>query len=344
MGRFFIVFLVLAGLTAPVKAQGYRDGLTLDGGWQEAVISVPDLDRAIAFYRTVAGWTLAHRGPIDEAWLTAWGLPADVTAQEAVVHNPGDATGFVRLMHFEGTAQVVARSAARAWEPGGHGGINMRVLDIAPIHAEMQRWGWHGFSDPVRFDLDRFTVTEVMMTGFGGEKIALIERSNPPLTGWPTLRKMSRTFNAWAVTDDFEAMMDFYLKVLGFEVFLSEEGPTAVPGMNLFGLPHNYVNQTTRQLKWVHPQGQNEGSLAVMAFYGPEGRSFKGRSVPPNFGLLSLRYPVSDALARYDQIADEADVTVQPQAFFMQPYGQVAAFTVTDPNGGWVTFFEPIDP
>jgi len=334
--RFIIaVSLVMAVLVGGVKAEDFRTGLVLGGGWHEALVSVPDLDRAIAFYRDAGGWDLAHRGYVDEAWLAAWGLPETALAEEAVMRNPGDATGFVRLIRFSGVAQEVARSAARAWEPGGHGGLNMRVLDIEAVYADFQRWGWHGFSDPVRFDLDRFTVTEVMMTGFGGEMIALIERSNPPLTGWPTLTKMSRAFNAWAVTGDFDAMMAFYQEALGFEVYLSEEGPSAAPGMNLFGLPHNLVHEVPRRLKWLHPAGENEGSLAIMSFYGLTGRSFENTVKPPNFGLLSLRYPVSDALAAYDRI-------IEPQALFMPPYGQVAAFTVADPNGGWLTFFEPI--
>ena len=328
---------------APAEPNPWRSGLVEDGGWQEALISVPDLDRAEAFYRAVAGWSVAHRGPLDRRWLEAWGLPEAARAREALLHNPGDATGFLRLVQFEGVDQAFARSAARAWEPGGHSGLNMRVLDIEPVYADFQRWGWHGFSDPVTFELDRFTVTEVMMTGFGGEQVALIERSRPPLTGWPTLKRVSRAFNAWAVTDDFDAMMDFYLDVLGFQVFLTETGPSAAPGMNLFGLPHNLVSDVPRRLTWVQPNGDNEGSLAVMSFSGLEGRSFANRARPPNFGLLSLRYPVSDALARYQGVAGKAPVMVEPARFSLPPYGAVRAFTLLDPNGGWVTFFEPTD-
>jgi len=341
---FLFIGLFQAGTARAGETHPWRAGLSLDAGWQEALVSVPDLDRAIAFYRDAADWALVHRGRVDPAWLEAWCLADGASASEAVLRNPGDATGFLRLVRFEGVDQQVIRSAARAWEPGGHGGLNMRVLDIDAVYGEFQRWGWHGFSDPVTFELDRFTVTEVMMTGFGGEHVALIERSRPPLSGWPTLKTVSRAFNAWAVAADFDAMMDFYLDVLGFEVFLTEHGPSAPTGMNLFGLPHNLVADIPRRLTWVQPNGENEGSLAVMVFDGLEGRNFQNRAHPPNLGLLSLRYPVSDLAGRYRSVKGKAPIVVGPGVFSMPPYGRVSAFTVRDPNGGWLTFFDPATP
>lgn len=318
--------------------------LDLDGGWQEVVVSVPDVERAAAFYETVGGWTLRHDDAVDGAQLVAWGLPADSTAREIILGNAGEGTGFVRLVQFNDVPQEQIRPSGRAWEPGGHGGFNVRVHDIEAKYHAFQTWGWHGYSQPVPFDLDRFTVKEVMMQGYGGELIAMIERVKPPLDGWPNLKHLSRAFNAFAAVGDFEKTTAFYKDVLGFSEYLSEEGPSAVPGPNLFGLPHNWVSTMPRKLVWLHPRGENEGSIALQHFFEVEGTDFAARALPPNLGLLMLRYPVSDvaALARQIQNAGWA-LEYETIETMMPPYGAVKVFAVRDPNGGWLEFFEPVE-
>ncbi len=342
--RFLIgIALTFAFAVGSGAAQDTQPRLDLNGGWQEAVIVVPDAERAADFYRTVAGWTVRSSDEVDPSHINAWGLPEHASARQIVVGNLGDDTGFVRLVQFSGVEQDQIRPSGRSWEPGGHSGINMRVHDIDAKYRAFQEWGWHGYSQPVRFDLDRFTVREVMMQGFGGELIAMIERVSPPLEGWPTLKELSRAFNAFAAVGDFEAAEAFYKDVLGFSEYLREEGPSAVPGANLFGLPHNWVSNMPRKLVWLHPRGENEGSIAIQQFFEVEGTDFGDRASPPNFGMLMLRYPVSDADARAAEIQSQGwRLEFDPVEVAMPPYGKVRVFAVRDPNGGWLEFFEPI--
>ena len=333
--------LVLCLLSAAAFAQ--NSALDLDGGWQEAVVSVPDASRAAAFYQAVGGWKVHYDGAVETSQLSAWRLPRTASAREIVLGNPGDTTGYVRLLQFAGVEQEFIRPSARAWEPGGHGGFNVRVLDIEARFRDFQNWGWHGYSQPVRFGLDRFTVREVMMQGFGGELIAMIERVDPPLKGWPTLKSLSRAFNAFATVRDIESTEAFYKEVLGFSEYLREEGPSAAPGPNLFGLPHNWVGNVPRKLVWLHPRGENEGSIAVQQLFDVEGGDFSGRTAPPNLGMLMLRFPVTDAGARASEIeANGADLEYGPVKTTMPPYGAVQVYALRDPNGGWLEFFEPI--
>lgn len=318
--------------------------LDLDGGWQEVVVSVPDVERAAAFYESVGGWTIRHDDLIDGAQLITWGLSGDTTAREIILGNAGETKGFIRLLQFDDVPQEQIRPSGRSWEPGGHGGFNLRVHDIDAKYREFQAWGWHGYSQPVPFDLDRFTVKEVMMQGFGGELIAMIERVRPPLEGWPNLKELSRAFNAFAAVGDFEKTEAFYKDVLGFSEYLSEEGPSAVPGPNLFGLPHNWVSNMPRKLVWLHPRGENEGSIAIQQFFEVEGTDFATRAVPPNLGMLMLRYPVSDAGALAEKIQSKRwALEYAPVETMMPPYGKVKVFAVRDPNGGWLEFFEPVE-
>lgn len=336
------LLLVLCLLPAAAFAQA--PVLDLDGGWQEAVVSVPDARRAAAFYQAVAGWTLHYDGAVDASQLSAWGLPEAASAREIVLGNPGAATGYVRLLQFAGVDQQFIRPSARAWEPGGHGGFNVRVLDIDARFRDFQEWGWHGYSRPVRFSLDHFTVREVMMQGFGGELIAMIERVHPPLEGWPALKSLSRAFNGFSTVRDIEATELFYKEVLGFSEYLREEGPSAAPGPNLFGLPEDWVGNVPRKLIWLHPRGENEGSIAVQQFFGVEGTDFSGRAVPPNLGMLMFRFPVTDAEARAREIeARGGSLEYGPLKTTLQPYGAVKMFALRDPNGGWLELFQPLD-
>lgn len=341
--RLTHMLIVIAALVSgSASANEHRSSLDLDGGWQEVVVGVPDAERAAAFYETVGGWTIRHDGAVDPNQLAIWALDTTTTAREIILGNRGEAKGFVRLLQFNGVAQEQVRPSGRAWEPGGHGGFNVRVHDIAAKYKEFQTWGWHGYSQPVPFDLDRFTVKEVMMQGFGGELIAMIERVKPPLEGWPNLKELSRAFNAFAAVGDFEKTESFYKDVLGFSEYLSEEGPSAVPGPNLFGLPHNWVTNMPRKLVWLHPRGENEGSIAIQQFFKVEGTDYAARAVPPNLGMLMLRYPVSDADALAVKIqANGWTLEYAPIETMMPPYGRVKVFAVRDPNGGWLEFFEP---
>lgn len=183
-----------------------------------------------------------------------------------------------------------------------------------------------------------------MMQGFGGELIAMIERVHPPLEGWPALKSLSRAFNAFSTVRDIEATEVFYKEVLGFSEYLREEGPSAAPGLNLFGLPHNWVGNVPRKLVWLHPRGENEGSIAVQQFFGVEGTDFSGRAAPPHLGMLMFRFPVTDSGARASEIeARGADLEYGPLITTLQPYGAVKIFALRDPNGGWLEFFEPLD-
>jgi hypothetical protein len=95
-GRGFPPLITLALLLAAAGP------IALDDGWQEATVSVADLDARIAFFREVAGWELVGRGTVGRAQLDAWRIPAGTTAETALLRQPGVARGTVRLVAFSG--------------------------------------------------------------------------------------------------------------------------------------------------------------------------------------------------------------------------------------------------
>jgi catechol 2,3-dioxygenase-like lactoylglutathione lyase family enzyme len=348
-GVWWTAALMLAAAQVHAASEAISKSLRLDGGFQEIVVSVPDLEQAVAFYQRVAGWRVVHRGATQPEMLSAWRLPDSAKATEAVLQNPGDPSGFVRLIKFRGIPQEEVRPSARAWDTGGFAGFDLRARDVWQKYIQFRQSGWHGYSQPVQTRLDRNTELEVLMQGSANEMARLSQRLDPPLAGFANLKELSYALNVFAVAKDFDATLAFYTEKLGFKVFLRDQGLAGLPGPNLFGLPHNIVNDVYRRVAFVHPQGDvarddHAGSLSVTAFYGAQGEDFANRARPPNLGLIAARFPVSDAEARAAELQSKGvALEYEPTDVGMLPYGAVTVFAVRDPNGAWIEFFEPAD-
>ncbi|MEM7501719.1 MAG: VOC family protein [Pseudomonadota bacterium] len=310
-------------------------------GYREAVFHVSDIERQTEFYRRVAGWQVLHSGEVPSSLLARYGFAAAVTARETVLGNPGTRRGFVRLVQLSGVSQQQMRSGAQAWDTGGIFDVNARVLDMGKKFAEFQARNWQAVSDPVEFSFGPFVVKEWLTRGPDGIVLALIERVQPPLEGWPHLKELSRLFNATQVVADADAAKAFYVDKLGFEVYLEHSAASDQPEQNVLGLPHNLANTVARDVFILHPSGTNEGSIEVLGFDGAVGRDFASRVKPENLGIFTLRFPVRDL----DQFAEElnekgVEVLLEPAASRLAPYGATRLMAIRGPGGIWLEFFE----
>ena len=340
----FVKFLILLFLHDVIWAEEISEHPIFSGGYKEAVFSVSDIDGAVKFYQNVAGWDILSEGYIPREILNSYALKKNVTAKEVVMGNPGSERGFIRLVNFEGVNQVQIRPNAQSWETGGIFDVNFRVLDMEKKYKELQQYNWQSMSDPVEFSFGPFIVKEWIPRGPDGIVFAMIERVQPTLEGWPNLREMSRIFNATQVIDDMEEAKDFYIKKLGFQTYLEHNDVSAKEGPNVLGLPHNLTTEISREVFILHPNGANEGSIELLKFYGANGRDFSKLAVPPNLGILMLRFPVFDITTFYQLSLDEKiDIIYSPIQVELLPYGDVKLMAVRGPGGVWLEFFEKID-
>ena len=326
----------LAFLAGPLQA-----GSLVTGGYQEAIFSVSDATEYVSFFEQVAGWTSLYSGDVDATILAAWGLPETVSARQIVVANPGTTRGYVRLVEFAGAEQLQIRSGAQSWDTGGYFDVNSRVINMDTKFVEMQARDWQASSDPVQFGFGPFEVKEWLARGPDGIVLALIERIKPPLEGWPHLREMSRLFNATQVVADIDSARDFYVNKLGFEVYLEHVGASRVAGPNVLGMPYNIATEIPRHVYIVHPDGSNEGSVELLHFEGLDGADYSARAIPPNLGILMLRFPVADIDAFAAHIsAEDIEVAMPPTNVMLEPYGPAQLMAVRGPGGVWLEFFE----
>ncbi len=66
--------------------------------WQEAIVSVTDLDRSARFFVEIGGYETKWRGPMDASEIRGWGLPAAAGGEVLLLGPPGQDTGLVRLV------------------------------------------------------------------------------------------------------------------------------------------------------------------------------------------------------------------------------------------------------
>jgi catechol 2,3-dioxygenase-like lactoylglutathione lyase family enzyme len=283
-------------------------------------------------------------GSVSQRIIEAYSLPKNTTAREVVMGNSGTKRGFIRLIEFVDVDQVQIRSSAQSWDTGGIFDVNFRVLSMQKKFKEMQEYGWQSASDPVEFSFGPFVVKEWLPRGPDGIVFAMIERVQPPLEGWPHLREMSRLFNATQVVADIEEAKDFYIDKLGFKLYLEHKGASSKEGPNVLGLPHNLTTKIDREVYILHPTGVNEGSVEILSFDGAVGRDFSALAVPPNLGILMLRFPVYDIDEIYQLSIDKnIEVIFPPMKVRLDPYGEIDLMAVKGPGGVWLEFYENND-
>jgi len=331
----WLSFLAAVAMAADSKSDA---GFRLSG-WSEVVVTVATIEPHKRFFQDVGSWE--PRTPLADAseQMTFWGV-SDIAAKEMLIANPGTHTGMIRLVEVGGNHPQI-RSNSQLWDTGGILDINIRVTDMEAKFSELQRRGWQAAGDPVRFTFGPFEVTEWITRGPDGLTFALIERHKPTLEGWPHLKDFSRAFNATQVVDDLEVSLDFYRKVLGFKEYLSHSGASSGDGSNVLGLPRNLAKEIVRDVWIGHPQGINEGSVELLAFRGIEGRDFSKQAVPPNLGMVALRFPVEGMDAFILHLERHGiEISTRPVSLDLQPYGSVRLMGVTAPNGSLLEFFE----
>ena len=325
----------------------YRNQLQLSSserpvkGFQEVVFSLYDIDGFARTMQDIGGYNICANGRLDRLELANWGLSPEANCREIVMHNPGDEIGLLRLLQFEGVQQKVIRSSGQIWDTGGIFDVNIRVKDMANAFKGFQRYGWHAHADPTYFEFGKFKVEEVLLKGPGEVVIALIQRHAPPLEGFPNMGAFSHIFNSTQIVSDMHTALSFYQKVLGFQIYMEHTGASPEPGANVLGLPYNLADKIQRHVFIVHPQKMNWGSIELLQFEELSGNNHSARAIPPNVGIMTLRFPVHDIHHFYESIVQKGAKVVTPiHRIKMAPYGTVNKFALVTPNGAWLEFIE----
>ncbi|OBX17845.1 hypothetical protein A9995_14370 [Erythrobacter sp. QSSC1-22B] len=308
--------------------------------WSEAVLSVAAFEPVTALFRHAGGWRLVASGAVSRGELAYWTLPASAEATFEKWCAAAADTGCIRFVRFTGVAQQPIRPAARAWDTGGIYSLMARSDDVSALYDQAQALGWWAESPPIRFAFGGSDLRNVVLQGPHGINIAVYERVSPAFTAFP-LGRISQSFNSMRMVKDRPAARDFYYGRLGFGVLFDFDREPAEPAFSNFGIPYNLTPQATRAATALYPRAGETGRVELMQIEGLTGRDHSARAVPPNLGILSVRYPVRD-LAAYRAALRKNGVAIvyAGENVMIGGMGPTNLFSVRDPDGNLTEFYQ----
>ena len=323
-------------ITLPVAAQTV-------GPWTEAVISVEDIAQSSRLFREVGKWRITHKGKLSRSELEYWNMPDEAGGTFQRLCAPATNTGCIRFIKFTGVPQRPIRLAKRAWDTGGIYSIMVRSDNVSALFDAAITMGWWAESEPIRFTFGASDLRNVVLTGSHGINLAVYERISPAFTAFPVGR-ISQGFNSMRMVRSKPESRAFYEQKLGFSVLFDSNNEPAAPAPSNFGIPLNYTPAIKRSAAALQPAAGETGRVEVMQIEGFTGLDVSAHASPPNFGIISVRYPVQN-LPRYRAELARKSVPAVYESLGVSSKGLVSTpvvvmFSVRDPDGNLTDFYE----
>lgn len=313
-----------------------------DNGFHEVVFIVSNLEKVAADYQALFGFETLWTGTPAEG--AAGFLGTDVEPVfEALVGDASQGRGFIRLIQFAAPSPLM-RDGAQPWDTGGIFDINIRPLvPIEGMYGAMLEAGFNGYAPITAYNFSGMEVQEVVARGHDGVAIALIQRDNPPLEGFEGVSgPASYVFNSTQTVRSVAEAKAFYEGALGWQPVYESEWVHPGAGDNCIGLPLDIARTHPLKAGIWHPQGVNEGSVECLEVEGVEGRDYVPTCQPPNRGIASLRFPVSDLDAVIAAgLAGGARLVAAPRVINLQPYGLMRMAAIVTPWNARLELYTP---
>lgn len=296
--------------------------IALDNGFQEAVAIVSDAADSARRLGAIFGYAVLHDGAPSPEALALLGVDPTWEAREIIVGDPAQHRGYMRLISFPGEQTGVMRDGAQSWDSGGIFDVNIRCLQsIEDQQQAMTRHGFVGFAPVTQWQFGAFNVKEVAMRDGDGLCIAMMQRMAPPLTGYEAVEgPVSYIFNSTQIVRDFDAARAFYVDALGWTP-IQESVSRHEDGLNCIGLPVDIARERGMRIGIYQMQGRFEGSVEIIE-HDVEGMDFSA-AAPPDRGMASLRFPVSDVAAFLTKAEQGGCTILAPRTTDIAPYGRV---------------------
>lgn len=325
--------------------QGWASAM--DRGWLEAIVSVSDAAAMRQFATEVAGWRQWHTGAVGSRQLEFYSArpSRNKAPREWLIADATASPGYLRLLQFNDSRAVAIRSGANPWDTGGILSLMTRSNQTPEVYRRAQRLGWNAFNDPSELFLPESGVrlTNVILRGPDAISISVYERLTPRMPADSDLEQLRRPFNSMQSVRDIETARRFYAEVLGFEIVNTGNFVNPIRAPNNFGTPANLVVASPLPFAILGPSKDGPTQIELIQMPGVEGRDLAQRAVPPNLGLLGLRFPVSDLgkiLARLE--SHRWPIARRPSRLSIAPWGEVEILAVQAPDGAWLEFLQRI--
>lgn len=312
--------------------------------WQEAVVSVSDLDRSAEFFTSIGGYEQKWRGQVSAEELDFWGLKPNVSAEALLLGPKGQSSGLVRLIRFDNAGlKVPTRPGSRAWDTGCYFSLMVRMKDMESIYHDAIKLGWWTETPISYLEFGTSKLNIMIFTGPDGVQIQGYERLSPALPDTiPDFERMNRPFNIMQMVRSREVSYDFFTKQLGFSTFYN--GPayySKKPEYMPLGIPKNLTTSVGYKAGIVSPVPGEFGRMEMIEIMELDGRDYSQQCNAPNLGILAVRFAVNDIDEVKQQLTQRA---VNHSAILnnvpVAPYGKLNMLSIKTPDGANIHFYE----
>ena len=315
--------------------------------WQEAVLSVSDLDASARFFREIGGYVDKASGAVTASAIASWGLAPDATGRMLVLGRPGEGQANLRLIRFDRAGRrVPMRPGARAWDTGCYFSLMVRIKDMQSVYDDAIALGWWTETPITYLEFGASKLNVTIFRGPDGIQVQGYERLSPPLPpGIPPFERITRPFNIMQMVRDRDTAYDFFTRVLGFATFYKGEPYTAeTPTPTPLGLPVNLTTTIPYLAGIVYPVPGEFGRMEMIEIIGLEGQDYADRCDAPNLGILAVRFEVEDAAAAAAEIQARGWPIYRPVARAdLEQLGLVDIFSIKTPDGAIIQFYSNAD-
>ena len=184
--------------------------------WQEAVISVTDLEKTAEFFKKIGGFKELYRGQSSKSSIKHYGLTADASAEELLLSAKGSDVGFIRLIRFDNTdTKKPMRPGSRAWDTGCYFSLMVRMKGLREIYDEAIEMGWWTETPVAEIKFGESRLDVVIFKGPDGLQIQGYDRLEPPLPeSFPEFDRISQPFNIKQMIKNRENSRKFIVDLL----------------------------------------------------------------------------------------------------------------------------------
>ena len=311
--------------------------------WQEAVISVTDLEKTAEFFKKIGGFKELYRGQSSKSSIKHYGLTADASAEELLLSAKGSDVGFIRLIRFDNTdTKKPMRPGSRAWDTGCYFSLMVRMKGLREIYDEAIEMGWWTETPVAEITFGEASLDVVLFKGPDGLQIQGYDRLEPPLPeSFPEFDRISHPFNIMQMIKNRENSRKFFVDLLGFDTFFYGVPFTAKEeAVTPLGIPLNLTTKTQYRTAIYYPVAGELGRVEMIEFMDIKGLDHSEKCHAPNLGLLSIKYSIEDMQQTLGMLKSRGLQSVDVNDIQLQPYGDISIFSLSSPDGAIIEFYE----
>jgi len=312
--------------------------------WQEAVVSVTDLDRTAKFFIDIGGYETKWRGTLNDSELESWGLKKGATGEALLLGQANRNEGFVRLVRFDNAGRKEpTRPGSRSWDTGCYFSLMVRAKNMADIYDDAIKLGWWSETPVTQHTFGDSKLNIIIFQGPDGVQVQAYERLSLPIPeAFPKFERLSGPFNIMQMVRDRDASYAFMTNVLGFATFYNGKPYVSkTPEYMPLSIPKNLTTSARYKAGIVFPVVGERGRLEIIEMMDLEGRDYADRCKAPNLGILAVRFPVVSAEKTATRLQKhEWHIDTNIRNVRIEPYGNLDLLSIKTPDGANIQFYE----